>query len=257
MELDLNCDAGESFGVYRLGLDEEVMPLISSVNVACGFHAGDPRTMRRTVRLARRHGVAVGAHPSYPDLVGFGRRPLDATPEEVEDDVVFQVGALLGFCRAEGIRLNHVKPHGALYNAAADDAAVASAIARAVRAVDPDLFLVCLSGSAMVAAAETAGIQHVEEAFADRAYAPDGGLVSRRIPGAVIHDPGPVAERVAMMVTEKRIRAIDGTLIPLLAQTVCVHGDTPGSLEIVRAIRARLSQEGVAVRAFGPREAVP
>ena len=254
MEMDLNCDAGESFGTYRLGLDEEAVPLVSSVSIACGFHGGDPRTMRRTVRLARRHGVSVGAHPSYPDLVGFGRRPLDATPEEVADDVVYQVGALLAFCRSEGVRLHHVKLHGALYNRAASDAALAGAVVAAVKSVDPDLVLVCLSGSAMVTAAAGGGLPHVEEAFADRAYAPDGKLVSRRLPGAVVHDPGAVAERVAMMATARKVRAIDGSLVPVSARTVCVHGDTPGAVEVLRAIRARLAEEGVLVRAFGPRE---
>jgi len=255
MEMDLNCDAGESFGLYRLGLDEEAVPLVSSVNIACGFHGGDPRVMRRTVQLAKRHGVSVGAHPSHPDLVGFGRRALDATPEEVADDVVYQVGALLAFCRAEGVRLNHVKLHGALYNQAATDASLADAVAAAVRSVDPGLVLVCLSGSAMVAAADRAGLRHLEEAFADRAYAPDGQLVSRRLPGAVIHDPGMVAERVALMATAHQVRAIDGSLVPLSAQTVCVHGDTPGAVGVLRAIRARLAQEGVRVRAFGAGEA--
>jgi 5-oxoprolinase (ATP-hydrolysing) subunit A len=252
MEIDLNCDAGESYGVYRLGLDEDALPLVSSVNVACGFHASDPVTMRRTVCLAKRHGVSVGAHPSYPDRVGFGRRVLEATPEEVADDVVYQVGALLGFCRAEGVPLCHVKPHGALYNVAASQPALANAIALAVKSIDPRLVLVCLAGSAMVAAAARAGLPHVEEAFADRAYAPDGKLVSRRVAGAVIHEPRLVADRVARMVTERRVAAIDGTLVPIAAQTVCVHGDTPGAVEVIRAIRARLAEVGAAVRGLDP-----
>jgi len=252
MEIDLNCDAGESYGVYRLGLDEDALPLVSSVNIACGFHASDPGTMRRTVRLAKRYGVSVGAHPSFPDRIGFGRRVLQATPEEVTDDVVYQVGALLAFCRAEGVPLCHVKAHGALYNVAASEPALADAIALAVKSIDPRLVLVCLAGSAMVAAAARAGIPHVEEAFADRAYATDGTLVSRRVAGAVIHEPRLVAERVAMMVTEQRVVAIDGTRVPIAAKTMCVHGDTPGAVEVIRAIRARLAEAGVAVRGLHP-----
>ncbi len=250
LEIDLNCDMGESFGVYRLGLDEEVLPLVSSANVACGFHASDPGTMRRTVRLAKRHGVAVGAHPSYPDRVGFGRRPMAAAPQEIRDDVVYQVGALSGFCRAEGVALRHVKAHGALYNAAARDPAVADAIADAVRSVDAGLVLVCLSRSEMIGAARRAGLRWVEEAFADRAYAADGTLVPRSVAGSVLHDPARIAERAARMVKERAVAALDGASVPVEARTLCVHGDTPGALEIIRAIRARLADEGIAVRPF-------
>ncbi len=250
LEIDLNCDMGESFGVYRLGLDEEVLPLVSSANVACGFHASDPGTMRRTVRLAKRHGVAVGAHPSYPDRVGFGRRPMAATPQEIRDDVVYQVGALSGFCRAEGVALRHVKAHGALYNAAARDPAVADAIADAVRSVDPGLVLVCLSRSEMVAAARRAGLRWAEEAFADRAYAADGTLVPRSVQGSVLHDPQRVAERAARMVKERAVLSLDGKPVPVEARTLCVHGDTPGAVEIIRAIRAKLGDVGIAIRPF-------
>lgn len=247
MEIDLNCDMGESFGAYTLGLDEQAMPLVSSANVACGFHASDPRTMRRTVQLARRHGVSVGAHPAYPDLVGFGRRPLAATPDEVRDDVTYQVGALAAFCRSEGVALRHVKPHGALYNAAARDPRLADAIAGAVKAIDPALVLVCLSRSELVRAAERAGLPHVEEVFADRAYLADGSLAPRAAPGAVLHDPARIAGRVSRMVREGVVEAVDGVLVPLTARTVCVHGDTPGAVEIIRAIRARLAEDGIAV----------
>jgi len=253
MEIDLNCDMGESFGAYTLGLDEQAMPLVSSANVACGFHASDPRTMRRTVQLARRHGVSIGAHPSYPDLVGFGRRPMAATPDEVRDDVTYQVGALSAFCRSEGLPLRHVKPHGALYNAAARDPRLADAIATAVKAIDPALVLVCLSRSELVRAAERAGLPHVEEVFADRAYAADGSLAPRATPGAVLHDPARIAQRVSRMVREGLVEAMDGTLVPLTARTVCVHGDTPGAVEIIRAIRARLAEDGIAVRPFSQR----
>lgn len=250
MEIDLNCDMGESFGVYTLGLDEQAMPLVSSANVACGFHASDPHTMRRTVRLAKRHGVSIGAHPSYPDRVGFGRRAIAAAPDEVRDDVTYQLGALWAFCRAEGVPLRHVKPHGALYNAAARDARLADAIAAAVKSVDPSLVLVCLSRSEHVRAAERAGLRHVEEAFADRAYAADGSLAPRGTPGAVLHDPARIAERVARMVRDGTVEAVDGTAVPLAARTVCVHGDTPGAVAIIEAIRARLDQEGIQVRPF-------
>jgi UPF0271 protein len=250
MEIDLNCDMGESFGRYTLGLDEEAMPLVSSANVACGFHASDPHTMRRTVQLAKRHGVAVGAHPSYPDLVGFGRRPMQVTPDEVHDDVVYQVGALWGFCRAEGVSLRHVKPHGALYNAAARDRRLADAIAAAVKAVDPALVLVCLSHSELVGASLRAGLRHVEEAFADRAYTPDGALAPRATQGAVLHDAARIAERVSRMVMSGVVEAVDGSSVPISARTVCVHGDTPGAVGIIRAIRARLSQDGIQVRPF-------
>jgi len=250
VSIDLNCDMGEGYGSYTMGSDEEVMPLVSSANVACGFHASDPATMHRTVRLAKQHGVAVGAHPSFPDLVGFGRRQLAASPQEIRDDVLYQVGALWAFCRAEGVRLRHVKAHGALYNAAAKDLPTALAIAEAVRDVDPTLWLVCLSRSALVEAARRTGLPHVEEAFADRAYARDGALVPRSVPGAVIHDAARVEERVLRMVREGKVQSIDGVDVPIAAGTICVHGDTPGAVGLARAIRERLQREGVEVAAF-------
>ncbi len=243
MRIDLNCDMGEGEGSDAL-----VMPLVTSANVACGFHAGDAATMRRTVRLARRHGVAVGAHPSYPDREGFGRRNVDATPDQVRDDVTYQIGALWAFCRAEGVRLTHVKPHGALYDAAAADAELARAICEAVRAVDPSLAVVCLARSPMVDLVRRAGLACAEEAFADRAYTSAGTLVPRSAPGAVIHDAEQVAERASMIVREKRVVAVDGTVVPLCAQTLCVHGDTPGAERLAAAIRARLAADGVEVR---------
>lgn len=254
MSIDLNCDMGEGFGSYALGLDEEVMPLVSSANVACGFHASDPGTMHRTVKLARQHGVAVGAHPSFPDLVGFGRRHVAASPQEIRDDVTYQVGALWAFCRAEGLRLRHVKAHGALYNAAARDLPTALAIAGAVRDVDPSLWLVCLSRSALVEAAKQTGLRHVEEVFADRAYARDGTLVPRSVPGSVIHDAVRVEERMLQVVREGTVRSIDGVDVPIDAGTICVHGDTPGAVGLVRAIRERLRKEGVEVAAFSKEE---
>jgi 5-oxoprolinase (ATP-hydrolysing) subunit A len=248
--IDLNADMGEGFGAWAPAADERLMPLVSSANIACGFHASDPRIMRQTVRLAREHGVAVGAHPSFPDLVGFGRRMIAATPAEILDDVVYQVGALLGFCRAEGVPLAHVKPHGALYNAAAKDPAIAGAIAEAVRAVDPSLWLMGLAGSALVEAGRAAGLRCVEEAFADRGYARDGTLLPRGRPGALVTDPAAVADRVARLAREGVIRAADGTELRVAAGTVCVHGDTPGAVEVARAIRERLARDGVAVRSF-------
>jgi len=242
---------GESFGVYTLGHDEETLPFVTSINAACGFHASDPQTMQRIVRLAKQHGVAVGAHPGYPDLVGFGRRELAASYEEIEADVIYQIGALWGFCRSEGVPLQHVKPHGALYNRAEKDLGTALAIARAVKAVDPNLYLVCLANSPMVEAAKQVGIPFVEEAFADRAYTAEGRLVSRKLVGAVLHEVDQIAERVLKMVVEGKVTAIDGTELKLRPDTICVHGDTPGAVDMIKAIRARLALAGVEVRAFG------
>jgi UPF0271 protein len=250
VRIDLNCDMGEGFGRYDIGQDAEVMPLISSANVACGFHASDPGTMHRTVRLAKEYGVAVGAHPSFPDRVGFGRREMSASPVEIRDDVIYQLGALLAFCKAEGVSLRHVKPHGALYNLAARDIEVATEIAAAVRSVDLSLYLVGLCGSALAAAARGAGLKFAAEAFADRGYGKDGRLVSRREAGAVLDDPGVVAERVVRMVRDGEVTAVDGTGISIDPKTVCVHGDTPGAVTLLRAIRRRLELERIEVKSF-------
>lgn len=250
MQIDLNCDMGEGYGRYVLGNDEAVIPLVSSVNVACGFHASDPSTMRRTVKLAKEWNVAVGAHPSFPDRVGFGRREMSASPAEIRDDVIYQLGALLAFCKAEGVPLRHVKPHGALYNLAARDIEAATAIAAAVRSVDPSLYLVGLCGSAMVAAARETGLKFVPEAFADRGYRKDGRLVSRKEHGAVLDDPEVVAERVVRMVRDGEVITVDGTGIPINPKTVCVHGDTPGVVALLRAIRSRLEREKIGVKSF-------
>jgi len=251
VRIDLNCDMGESFGVYGLGCDEDVIAFVTSINVACGFHASDPGNMLRTVQLAKKYNVAVGAHPSFPDLVGFGRRNMAATPEEIKADTIYQIGALWAFCKAEGVRLQHVKPHGALYNMAATDIRIATAIAEAIRSVDPGLFMLCLGKSQMVDAAKKAGARYVEEAFADRAYTNEGTLVPRSRPGAVIHDIGLVAERVLSMVKHQRVTSIDGVEIPIVAQTVCVHGDTPGAVEMARLIRKRLEENAIVVAPFG------
>jgi UPF0271 protein len=250
--IDLNADLGEGFGHYRIGADAGLLPLLSSANVACGFHAGDPMTMRQTVAAAARCGVAIGAHPGYPDLMGFGRRELGATPAEVSAYVLYQIGALDAVCRAGGTRLRFVKPHGALYNRAATDRAIADAIADATRLADPSLILLGLAGSQMIEAGRAAGLRTAAEAFADRAYAGDGTLVPRSAAGAVLHDVEIVVARAMRMVTAHLVTAIDGTEIALHADSLCVHGDNPGALDLVRALRTQFDQHGIAVAAFAP-----
>ncbi|MBI4964567.1 MAG: LamB/YcsF family protein [Desulfomonile tiedjei] len=250
-EIDLNCDMGESFGAYKLGLDEEVIKYISSANIACGWHAGDPMVMDRTVRLAASHGVGIGAHPGYPDLMGFGRRQMDCTGTEIRNYVIYQIGALKAFCVANGVRMRHVKPHGGLYWAAAESQAAAEAVVEAVASVDPELMCLALAGpkgELMAAACRRAGLQIVREAFPDRAYTPEGMLTPRRLPGAVISDPEAVAARALMIAKEGQIEAAEGTRIRLEAQTICVHGDNPTAVDLVRGIRRLLESEGVAVR---------
>jgi 5-oxoprolinase (ATP-hydrolysing) subunit A len=249
--VDLNSDVGESFGAYRLGADAEVMRSITSANVACGFHAGDPSVMRETVRLARAAGVAVGAHPGFPDLVGFGRREMRASPREIEDMVLYQIGALAAVAAAEGTRLAHVKAHGALYNMAARDRPLADAIARAVAAFDRSLVLFGLPGSSLLDAGAAAGLRVAAEGFADRAYAPDGSLAPRTSAGSVIHDPAAVVQRSVRMVTAGEVTATDGSTLRFRVDTLCVHGDTAGAAELTRLLRAGLEQHGVAVGAIG------
>jgi UPF0271 protein len=251
MRVDLNSDVGESFGAYTLGQDQILLPHITSANVACGFHAGDPSVMRVTVALARQHGVAVGAHPGFPDLVGFGRRDLNATPGEIEDFVVYQVGALSAVAGAQGARLQHVKPHGALFNMAVRDRELADAIARATAAVDRSLILFGLPGSELISAGRRAGLRTAAEVFADRAYEPDGTLVSRRQPGAVIHDPDAVVARVVRMAMERSVIAVDGSTVAFDLDTICVHGDTPGAAVLAARIREALERSGVDVKAVG------
>jgi UPF0271 protein len=248
MRIDLNSDVGESFGAYRLGADAAVMRSITSANVACGYHAGDPRVMRETVKLARAAGVAVGAHPGFSDLVGFGRREMRVSPADVEDMVLYQIGALAAIARAEGVPMVHVKAHGALYNMAAKERPLADAIARAVRAFDPSLVLFGLPGSELLRAGEAEGLRVASEGFADRAYAADGSLVSRTRPGAVIHDPEEVVRRSMRMVTDGRVTAIDGSEVRLDVSTLCVHGDTEGAHELTRRLREGLEQHGIEVR---------
>jgi UPF0271 protein len=227
------------------------MASITSANIAAGFHAGDPSVLRETIRLAKTNGVAVGAHPGFPDLVGFGRRELNVTPKEAEDMVLYQVAAVAGVAAAEGVKLQHVKPHGALFNMAVRNAELAAAIARAVAAFDASLILFGLPGSEILKAGQAAGLRLAAEVFADRAYEPDGSLASRRKPGSVIHDAGAVVTRAVRMVKERNVVAYDGSIVPLVADTICVHGDTPGSDDLVAKIRAGLEAAGVTVKAIG------
>ncbi len=243
VKIDLNCDMGESFGMYKMGLDEEVIKHISSANVACGFHAGDPMWMRHTVRLAEEHGVAVGAHPSFPDLNGFGRRNMSVEPEEAKNDVIYQVGALSAF--TAGGKLQHVKPHGAMYNQAVSDEALARAICEAVLEVDEDMVLLVLAGSPWERTAADMGVRVAREIFADRAMNPDGSLVSRSREGSVIHDVEEVVERSLRMVTESRAVAITGEEMEVEAESLCLHGDTPGAVEMAKTLERQLRASGV------------
>ena len=248
--IDLNADLGEGFGRWRAADEAAVLPLVSSASIACGFHAGDPVTMRRSVALARDHGVAVGAHPGWPDLVGFGRRDLAATPEEATAYVVYQVGALAAVCRAEGVALRYVKPHGALYNRAVVDRATADAVAEGVRLADPALALLGLAGSELVAAAERAGLRAVGEAFADRAYLADGTLAPRARADAVLGDADAVVRQALGIVRDGRVRGVDGADVPVRAASLCVHGDNPRAPALLRALRERFAAEGIAVAPF-------
>jgi UPF0271 protein len=248
--MDLNSDLGEGYGHWALGDDAALLQVVTSANVACGFHAGDPATIDRTVRTAVEHGVAVGAQVSYPDLVGFGRREMDIPAAELTADVLYQIGALEGFARAAGSRVRYVKPHGALYNRIARDPVQAAAVVEAIRRYDPALPLLTLPGSAAMAAAAEAGVQAVGEGFADRAYTGDGRLVSRREPGAVLHDPERVAARARRMATEGRVDTIDGGEVEVEVRSLCVHGDTPGAVALAKAVRAALDGAGVRLEAF-------
>jgi UPF0271 protein len=239
--IDINCDMGESFGAYRMGEDEAVMPFITSANIACGFHAGDPVVMQATVRLAVKHGVSIGAHPGYPDLQGFGRREMRLAPEEVEALVLYQVSALAGFARAEGAEVSHVKPHGALYNQAARDTALAGAIARAARRFSREVILVGLAGSRLIEAGLEAGLGVAREAFPDRAYESDGSLRQRELPGAVIDDPKESAANGLRLAREGVSITRDGSTEMVAVDTLCVHGDTPGA-----AARAKVIHEAIA-----------
>jgi len=244
-QIDFNADIGESFAGYELGLDSEIVKYITSANIATGFHAGDPDWMARTVALAVENDVGIGAHPAYPDLAGFGRRNMDLTPAEVHNTVTYQVGALAAF--APDRKLQHVKPHGALYNTAVRDAAVAEAIVLAVQAFDPDLIHVVLAGSQWESIAKKHGVRVARECYADRAVTPEGSLVPRSQPGAVVHDPETVVERSLKLATEGKVIAIDGTEIDFSADSICLHGDTAGAVELAGAVRGSLEAGGVAI----------
>ncbi|WP_339190098.1 5-oxoprolinase subunit PxpA [Paenibacillus sp. FSL R5-0490] len=247
--LDINCDLGESYGIYRTLSDEAILPLITSANIACGFHAGDPATMRLTVVRALEHQVAIGAHPGLPDLQGFGRRRMDITPREAYDMVVYQIGALDAFVRANGGRMHHVKPHGALYNMAVEDAKLAEGIAEAIYQVQPDLYLYGLAGSELIHAADSIGLRSVSEVFADRTYGTDGKLTPRSQAGALIEESGQAIAQVLRMVKDEVVVSTDGTLVPIKAETVCIHGDGSNALAFAQEIRQVLESEGIKLSA--------
>lgn len=248
--IDLNSDLGESYGAWSMGDDAAMLAIVSGANIACGFHAGDPAGLYKTVKAAAERGVVVGAHVSYPDRVGFGRRDLDATSEELTADVIYQIGALKGIAAAAGTSVRYVKPHGALYNRIATDAKQGQAVIDGIKAIDPALVLMGLANAPILDLARRAGLQVVAEAFADRAYTPQGHLVSRREAGAVLHDAEKIADRMVQLALAGTLEAIDGTVIRIEAQSICVHGDSPGAVSIAREIRRRFEAEGIAIRSF-------
>ncbi|PND57418.1 hypothetical protein CRM90_12795 [Mycobacterium sp. ENV421] len=248
--VDLNADLGEGFGVWELGDDAAMLDVVTSANVACGFHAGNPAGLARTSRAAAERGVRIGAQVSYLDLAGFGRRFIDVEPAELTAEVIYQIGALQALARSAGTDVGYVKPHGALYNTIVTHRQQARAVAEAVHAVDPGLPVLSLAGSVFFEEAERLGLRTVAEAFADRAYRPDGALVSRRENGAVLHDPEQIAERVSRMVHRGQVSAVDGSTIDIRVESICVHGDSPGAVQIATAVRDRLLRDGVDVAAF-------
>lgn len=250
--IDLNSDLGEGYGAWAMGDDQAMLDVVSSANIACGFHAGDPSIMLRTARDAASRGVAIGAHVAYRDLAGFGRRPMHVTPDELHADVVHQLGAMLATAHVAGTAVTYVKPHGALYNTACADPVQAEAVVRAIADVDPSLAVLALPDSELLRAADRHGLRPVSEAFADRAYEPDGSLVSRSRPGSVLHDPDQVATRVLRMVTEGVATAVDGSQVPVRADSACVHGDSPDAVAMARAIRTLLTAQGIDVAPFAP-----
>ena len=247
LKIDLNCDLGESFGNYTLGMDDQIIPLISSANVACGFHASDPVVMANAIRMAKVGGTAVGAHPGFPDLMGFGRRNMVTAKEETRSYILYQLGALDGFCKAEGVRMQHVKPHGALYNMAAVDYELASAIVGAIKEYNPELIVLALFGGQLEKASRDAGLRTASEFFADRAYNPDGTLASRSLPGSTITDEDLAISRCIRMIREKKVTAINGEDIDVDCNSICVHGDNVKALEFVEKIRSGLAAEGISI----------
>lgn len=252
--IDLNSDLGESFGQWSMGDDAAMLDIVTSANVACGFHAGDPAGILRTLKAAVAEGVTIGAHVAYPDLVGFGRRNMDVASDELTADVIYQIGALQALAHAAGTTVRYVKPHGALYNTIAHDKRQGLAVIEAIRAVDPRLVLVALAGSPLIALARSEGLTCIAEAFADRAYTPQGTLVSRREPGAVLHDAKLVAQRMLRLVETGTVEAIDGSLTAVEADSICVHGDSPGAIQMARELRQLLEKSGVTLQAFAGAE---
>ena len=250
MFVDLNSDLGESFGSWKMGNDEQILPVVTSANIACGFHAGDPLGILKTVKQAVKLGVTIGAHVAYPDLVGFGRRNMDLSPDELIADVLYQISALDGLAKVAGSKVKYVKPHGALYNTIAKDQVQAQAVIDAIQMYNPELVLVALAGSNLVEQAKASGLKVVSEAFADRAYNSDGSLVSRRLAGAVLHDAEFVAKRVVSMLQNGGVESIDGVFTPIQADTICLHGDTDGALEMSAAIKAELLKNNIQIRPF-------
>lgn len=245
--VDLNCDLGESFGHYKIGQDETVLPYVTSVNIACGFHAGDPLVMESTVKKALENQVAIGAHPGYPDILGFGRRDMDITPEEAKAYVIYQIGALNGFVKAYGGKMQHVKPHGALYNRAAVDYQLARAIAEGVYAVDSELILMGLAGGELIRGGQEVGLRTASEVFADRTYTSEGKLVPRREKGSVIHDKELASKQVLDMVLNGTVTSIDGKMVSIKAESICVHGDNEEAVALVLEIRKVLEENGVTI----------
>lgn len=248
--IDLNSDLGESFGAYTMGLDGEVLKHVTSANIACGYHAGDPLVMNTTVKLAKEHGVAIGAHPGYPDLMGFGRRKMAVTPEEASAYMLYQVGALEAFAKAHGLTLQHMKLHGAFYNTACVDPKLANAIIDSIEAWNPDVYLMVLSGSYIAKEAKRRGLRVIEEVFADRGYTDEGTLVPRSEPGAFVKDPEEAVTRIIRMIKEGTVTSNTGKVIPITADSVCVHGDNPEAVAFAKAIREGLESEGIIVRHF-------
>ena len=247
-KVDLNCDLGESFGNYKIGGDDKIIPLISSTNVACGFHAGDPVVMKKTIETAKKNNIGIGAHPGFLDLMGFGRREMKISIDEAKAYVLYQLGALGAFCKSEGVKLQHVKPHGALYNMAAKDYKLSRAICEAVAEFDNSLIILGLSGSETLKAAKDLNLKYASEVFADRAYEEDGSLVARSKEGAMIHDENEAIERVIKMIKEQKVTSITGKEIPIKADSICVHGDGEKALLFVRRIREKLENEGIIVQ---------
>jgi UPF0271 protein len=248
--IDLNSDLGEGFGAWTMGDDTAILQLVSSANVACGFHAGSPAGLLSTLRMAKQQGVTIGAHVSYPDLVGFGRRNMDISSDELTADVIYQIGALQGLARAAGTEVRYVKPHGALYNTIAYDERQALAVINAIQSIDASLPLVGLAGSRVLELAQEKGLRTIAEAFADRAYHTDGSLVSRREAGSVLHDAQHIAERMLQLITQGGVTSIEGEFTPVKADSICVHGDSPGAIEMARQIRHVLEEKGVTIQSF-------